>query len=261
MRARPAPRAGEPAARLVYGVHPVTELLESRGPEVERVFVARGRHARLGRLLRLARESGVPISHLAREVLARKVGKQALHQGVAAQVAPVPYADAGELCATAEADPSAVLVLVDRVVDPRNLGAILRTSAAAGVAGVLLAAEATVGVTAVVYKASAGAVERIPVAREAKPAKRIEALRRRGFVAVALDPAGDKAWHEERLTGRVIFVAGGEAGGPRPAVIRVCDRRLAIPLAGGVESLNVAVALGVLLFEAVRQRSAESHGP
>ncbi len=246
---------------MVYGIHPVTELLESRGPEVERVFVARGRHAGLGHLLRLAREIGVPISHLAREVLARKAGKQALHQGVAAQVAPMAYADAGELCAKAETDPSAVLVLVDRVVDPRNLGAILRTSAAAGVTGVLLAAEGTVGVTAVVHKASAGAIERIPVAREAKPAKRIEALRRSGFVAVALDPAGDTVWHEERLTGRVIFVAGGEAGGPRPSVIRVCDRRLAIPLAGEVQSLNVAVALGVLLFEAVRQRRAESQGP
>ncbi len=246
---------------MVYGVHPVMELLESRGPEVERVFVARGRHAGLGRLLRLARESGVPISHLAREVLARKVGKQALHQGVAAQVAPVPYADAGELCAKAEADPSAVLVLVDRVVDPRNLGAILRTSAAAGVTGVLLAAEATVGVTALVCKAAAGATERIPVARDAKPAKRIEALRRSGFAAVALDPAGDTAWHAERLSGQVIFVAGGEAGGARPAVLRACDRRLAIPLAGGVESLNVAVALGVLLFEAVRQRRTESQGP
>jgi len=261
MRARSATRVGEPAAHLVYGVHPVTELLESRGPEVERVFVARGRHAGLGRLLRLAREGGVPISHLARDVLARKAGKQALHQGVAAQVAPVPYADATELCAEAEADPSAVLVLVDRVVDPRNLGAILRTSAAAGVKGVLLASEATVGVTPVVCKASAGATERIPVAREAKPAQRIEALRRSGFLAVGLDPAGETVWHEQRLTGRVIFIAGGEARGPRPAVIRVCDRRLAIPLAAGVESLNVAVALGVLLFEAVRQRRAEPHGP
>ena len=246
---------------MIYGVHPVTELLECRGPEVERVFVVRGRHAGLGRLLRLARQGGVPISHLAREVLAGKVGKRALHQGVAAQVAPVPYADAGELCAEAEADPSAVLVLVDRVVDPRNLGAILRTAAASGVKGVLLASEATVGVTAVVCKASAGATERIPVAREAKPARRIEALRRSGFLAVGLDPDGDTVWHEEKLTGQVLFVAGGEAGGPRPAVMRACDRRLAIPLAGGVESLNVAVALGVLLFEAVRQRGAEPYGP
>lgn len=261
MGAKPSPGAREPEPTMVYGIHPVTDLLESRGPEVERVFVARGRHARLGRLLRLARESGVPISHLAREVLARKVGKQALHQGVAAQVAPVRYADADELCARARADENGLLVLVDRVVDPRNLGAILRTAAAAGATGVLLAGEATVGVTPLVCKASAGAAERIPVAREPKPAKRLETLRQSGFVAVVLDPQGESPWDAEDLGGRVVFVAGGEAGGARASVVRACDRRLAIPMAGGVESLNVAVALGVLLFEAVRQRRAGRGGP
>jgi 23S rRNA (guanosine2251-2'-O)-methyltransferase len=259
--ARSARRDGEPEPQWVYGIHPVMELLENRGAEVDRVFVVQGRHAGLGRLLRLAREIGVPISHLTREVLARKVGKQAVHQGVAAQVAPLAYADAGELCAKAAADPCAMLVLVDRVVDPRNLGAILRTSAAAGATGVLLAADATVGVTPVVCKASAGATERVPIAREAKPAKRIESLRDSGFRAVGLDPRGHSAWHEETLTGRVLFIAGGEAGGPRPSVLRACDHRLAIPMAGGVESLNVAIALGVLLFEAVRQRGASPTTP
>jgi 23S rRNA (guanosine2251-2'-O)-methyltransferase len=245
--------------RVVYGVHPVTELLASRGRDVERVFIVQGRHARLGRLLRLAREQGVPVSHVARDVLARKLGRQTVHQGVAARVSSWSYASSDEVCDAAADDPAALLVLVDRVTDPRNLGAILRTAAGAGVRGVLLASEETAGLTGVVLKTSAGAVERVPVAREPKPGRRLEALRARGFGVVALDPAGEPIWEGPPLTGRLIFVAGGEEAGPRRAVIRACDRRLAVPLAPGIESLNVAVALGVLLFEAVRQRRSGPH--
>jgi 23S rRNA (guanosine2251-2'-O)-methyltransferase len=249
----------EKAPGVVYGVHPVTELLASRGRDVERVFVVRGRHARLGRLLRLAREQGVPVSHVARDVLARKLGRRTVHQGVAARVASWSYASPDDLCDAAADDPDALLVLVDRVTDPRNLGAILRTAAGAGVRGVLLASEETAGLTPVVLKTSAGAVERVPVAREPKPGTRLEALRERGFEVVALDPGGDPVWEGSPLTGRVIFVAGGEEAGPSRGVLRACDRRLAVPLAPGIESLNVAVALGVLLFEAVRQRRSGPH--
>jgi 23S rRNA (guanosine2251-2'-O)-methyltransferase len=239
---------------VVYGVHPVTELLASRGRQVERVFIVQGRHARLGPLLGLARDQGVPVSHVAREVLVRKLGRQVVHQGVAARVAPRSYDSAEEVCEAASRDAEAVLVLVDRVTDPRNLGAILRAAAGAGVRGVLLASEDTAGLTPVALKASAGAAERLPVAREPRPARRLNALRERGFEAIVLDPGGEPVWDGEPLTGRIIFVAGGEGAGPSRSVIRACDRRIAVPLAPGIESLNVAVALGVLLFEAVRQR-------
>jgi 23S rRNA (guanosine2251-2'-O)-methyltransferase len=239
---------------VVYGVHPVTELLTSRSSDVERVWVVQGRHARLGALLRLAREHGVPVSHVARDALARKVGRRVVHQGVAARVASWSYASADDLCEEAARDPLAMLVLIDRVTDPRNLGAMLRTAAAAGVRGVLLSAEETVGLTPVAVKSSAGAVERVPVAREPKPVRRLEALRESGFSTVVLDPEGQGIWDAGPLTGRIIFVAGGEQAGASKGVIRGCDRRIAVPLAGGVESLNVGIALGVLLFEAVRQR-------
>lgn len=245
---------------VVYGVHPVGELLATRAREVERVFVVRGRHLRLGRLLRSAREQGVPVSHVPAATLARKIGRRAVHQGVAARVAPRAYASAEQMCARATADPNAILVLVDRVTDPRNLGAILRVSAGAGVRGVLLATEETVGLTALVAKASAGAVERVPVAREPRPARRVAALAERGFRSVALDPAGEPMWDGPPLTGRIIFVAGGERSGPSRSVLQACTRRLAVPLVGEIESLNVAVALGVLLFEALRQRR-EGSGP
>jgi len=253
--------ADEPGAEVVYGVHPVTELLESRAQDVERVFVVRGRHAKLGRLLRAARERGIPVSHLAMKVLVRKVGREAVHQGVAARVTPLAYAPVEQLVAAAEALTCGTLVLVDRVTDPRNLGAILRTAAGAGVAGVLLASEATVGLNATVVKTSAGAVERVPVARESRGAHRIRALRDRGFTAVALDPRGDPLWDSEPLEGRIIIVAGGERAGASTSVLRACDRRVSVPLCSGVESLNVAVALGVLLFEAVRQRRSGPQRP
>jgi 23S rRNA (guanosine2251-2'-O)-methyltransferase len=242
------------APEWFYGVHSVTELLETRPREVERVYVVVGRSARLGRLLRVARTEGVPVSHVSRDVLARKVSPRAVHQGVAARVAPRPYAEAARLCAAASREPDALLVLVDRVVDTRNLGAILRTAAGAGVSGVLLATEETAGLGATVARVSAGASERLPVAREPRPGARLRALREAGFTAVALDPRGQPLWEAPPLRGRLVFVAGGEEKGPSAGVLRECERRLAVPLAPGVESLNVAVALGVLLFEAVRQR-------
>jgi 23S rRNA (guanosine2251-2'-O)-methyltransferase len=257
---RPGGRT-ERGSRVVYGVHPVTELLSSRSRDVERIFVVQGRHARLGGLLRLARERGVPVTHVAREALVRKVGRGAVHQGVAARVASWSYASADDLCTTAAGDPGALLVLVDRVTDPRNLGAILRTAAGAGVRGVLLAADDTVGLTPLAVKASAGAVESVLVAREPKPGRRLAALRAQGFRIVGLDAAGQPVWEGEPLTGRIVFVAGGEQAGPSAAVARACDRWIAVPLAPGVESLNVAVALGVLLFEAVRQRRTVPRRP
>jgi 23S rRNA (guanosine2251-2'-O)-methyltransferase len=260
-------RGGENGGRddgppeLVYGIHPVQELLERRGPEVEKVFVAQGRHARLGRALRAAREQGVPVSHLPADVLARKLGRRAAHQGIAAQVAFRPYESADAIAAAAAADPVALLVLVDRVVDPRNLGAILRTSAAAGVRGVILASESTAGVTATTAKVAAGALELVRVAREPRPATRLAALRKAGFRALALDARGGEAWDRADLGGRIVFVAGGEERGPSEAVSRACDARVTVPLAGGVESLNVAVALGVLLFESLRRRRGPAPRP
>ena len=174
----------------VHGVHAVRELLEARRRDVERLFVLRERAASVGRILRTARQAGVPVSYVDRETLRRKVGPRAVHQGIAAVVAPLPYADADELARRTIDDPSGLLILVDRVEDVGNLGAILRTAAATGAVGVLLSADATVGLTAGVARASAGAAERVPVAREARPSWRIGQLRAAGVRTVVLDPRG-----------------------------------------------------------------------
>jgi len=254
-------RPGEASPQLLYGVHPVTEALESRPGAVERVFTSREGAPRLGRLLRQARQAGVPVTYLPRELLAKKLGGRAVHQGVAAQVAPIAYKDVDETCRRAARRQDGLLVVLDGVVDPGNLGAALRTCAAAGVDGVILGSEATVGLTPTVVKASAGSVERIPVAREPRLPARLRGLAEAGFLTVGLSPRGDLAWDELDLRGRIVFVAGGEQRGLRPGVRAGCGRLVSIPLASGVESLNVAVALGVILFEAARQRRAGSGRP
>jgi len=247
--------------QTVYGIHPVLELLDQRAESVHRLLVTRQTGRSVGRIIRVARDAGIPVTHLPPKLLARKVGPRAVHQGVAAEVATLPYADAGELLNQAAARADSALILLDRVVDPGNLGSVIRTAAAAGVCGVLLASDGTVGLTSAVAKSSAGAVERLPVARVARPARWIAEAADRGFRTLLLDPRGGVPWDRADLGGRILIVAGGEQRGVRPGVSRACESRVAIPLAGAVDSLNVAIAVGVLLFEAVRQRRRPETGP
>jgi 23S rRNA (guanosine2251-2'-O)-methyltransferase len=243
---------------ILYGVHPVLEALTSRRRHIDRILVARERMGpSLGRLLRLAREAGIPISHLPKEVLSRRIGPRAVHQGVAAFVAAIAYADAEAMCRAASRSADGILVVLDGVEDPHNLGAVLRSATAAGACGVLLTGSGAAGLTPAVAKASAGTIERIPVAREARVTSRLQSLREAGFRIVALDPATGEGWDRVPLTGRLVLVAGSEGRGLRPSLLESSDCRVRIPLAAGVESLNVSVAVAVVLFESVRQRRAE----
>jgi 23S rRNA (guanosine2251-2'-O)-methyltransferase len=256
-RPRPAGEGPGPvsdAAEMLYGVHPVLEALEAGKRTIDRILVARDEVSGLGRILRQARESGVPVTHLPKEVLARKVGRREVHQGVVAIVSAVPYADPDELCRAAASRENGLLVALDGVEDPRNLGATVRSSAAAGADGLLLGVEGSVGLTPVAAKASAGAVERLPVAREPRLRQRLLALREAGFRVLGLDSKGASAWDGLELSGRNVLVAGGEGRGLRRSIAEVCDHRVRIPLEHGVESLNVSVAVAVVLFEVVRQR-------
>jgi 23S rRNA (guanosine2251-2'-O)-methyltransferase len=248
------------ADERIYGVHPVAERLAARPESIERIFTTRQRRPALGRLLRDARISGVPVSYLSPEALGARVGRRAVHQGVVAEVAPVPYHPLAELVESCSDDAAAMLIWLDRVVDPRNAGAVIRSAAAVGSRGVILSAEGTAGLGPGATKTSAGAVERIPVARAAVPGPVIGGLREQGFLVLGLDPKGSTSWDEVDLRGRLLIVAGGEQRGLRPGISKLCDRQVAIPLTAGVESLNVAVSVGVLLFEALRQRRLPGGG-
>lgn len=242
------------AAEMLYGMHPVLDAIEHGSRTIDRLLVAREGGARhLGRLLRAARDAGIPVTYLPKTVLARKAGPKAVHQGVAALVAPVPYATPDEVCAAARAG-RGLLVVLDGVEDPRNLGAVIRTAVAAGADGLLLGIEDTVGITPAAAKTAAGTAGRLPVAREPHLARRLTELKDRGFQIVALDASGEDRWDAVAYRQPTVIVAGGEGRGLRRSLRQAADRRVAIPLEEGVESLNLSVAVAVVLYEAVRQR-------
>ena len=174
------------------------------------------------------------------------------HQGVVAEVDPYPYADPAELLA----DPSALLVALDQVQDPRNLGAVCRSAEVAGAAGVVIPQRRSAAVTAVACKASAGAVEHLAIAQVRNLADWLAQARDVGFWAWGAEAGAPTAYTEADLEGGTVLVLGGEGKGLRPRVAGSCDGLVSIPQRGRTASLNVSAAASVLLFEALRQRSA-----
>ncbi|MBD3868411.1 MAG: 23S rRNA (guanosine(2251)-2'-O)-methyltransferase RlmB [Acidobacteria bacterium] len=239
----------------LYGVHPVEEALAADSRRVERILVAReAEDNRLGRILKEARKAGIPITRLPKEGLARKAGRKAVHQGVVAVVSPVRYLEPAEIARTSMESGHGLLVLLSGVEDPRNLGAVIRSAAAAGADGVILTGETAAGVTPGAVKTSAGAAERVPVGRDRKPVRAIRELKQAGFSVIAMDHRADLAWDQVDLDGPVVLVAGGEGRGLSRSVAMECHHRVALPLAAEVESLNLSVAVGILLYEVLRQR-------
>jgi 23S rRNA (guanosine2251-2'-O)-methyltransferase len=174
------------------------------------------------------------------------------HQGVVAEVDPYPYADPRELLER----PDALIVALDQVQDPRNLGAVCRSAEAAGAAGVVVPSRRSAAVTAVASKASAGAVEHLQVARVPNLADWLAAAKDAGAWIYGAESGAPTPYASADLTGKVVLVLGSEGGGLRRRVAQSCDLLVSIPLHGRVDSLNVSAAAAVLLFEAVRQRAA-----
>jgi 23S rRNA (guanosine2251-2'-O)-methyltransferase len=173
------------------------------------------------------------------------------HHGIVAEVDPYPYADASDLLA----DPDALIVALDQVQDPHNLGAVCRSAEAAGAAGVVIGERRSASVTAVVCKSSAGAVEHLPVARVRNLADWLAEAKRAGGWIYGADAEAKTAYTAADLTGIAVIVLGSEGKGLRRRVADSCDVLVSIPVAGRVGSLNVSAAAAVILFEAVRQRS------
>jgi 23S rRNA (guanosine2251-2'-O)-methyltransferase len=173
------------------------------------------------------------------------------HQGLVAEVEPYPYADPGSLLAA----PDGLVVALDHVQDPRNLGAICRVAEAAGAGGVVIHERRGARVTAAACKASAGAVEHLPVARVRNVADWLVGAKEAGAWVYGAVADATTAYADADLTGKAVLVLGSEGAGMRPRVTATCDLLIAIPLLGRVESLNVSAAAAVLLYEAVRQRS------
>jgi 23S rRNA (guanosine2251-2'-O)-methyltransferase len=247
----------------LFGLNPVLEALRASPDIVERIYLAEGAaSARVaGELLARATEGGIRVDRVDRERLSR-LAEGGVHQGVVAEVREFKYLELEaliELAASAGVPP--LLVLLDGIQDPHNLGAIVRSAHALGAHGVVLMKDRAASVTAAVMKASAGAVSHTPIARVTNLSRAIEALKEAGYWTVALDPEGDRSPWGARLDGPLAMIVGAEGAGVRKGVLGHCDFRLRIPMAGQVDSLNASVSAGVLLYEIVRQRATAIQSP
>lgn len=245
----------------LYGVHPVLEALKAGDRRVERILLVKGRHGNdIEELVRLARSLHIPFFFGTRAELDRAAGTDK-HQGVLAKVAPRDYSGLDEILAKAGADTRpAMIVVLDHVEDPRNLGAVLRTADAAGVHGVVIPRRRAAGLTEGAAKAAAGALERVLVARETNMAQAIARMKEAGLWIFGLDAGARRSYTEADLAGPLAFVAGGEGRGLGSVVRKACDDLLSLPMHGAVSSLNVSVAVAVACYEAVRQRAARAKG-
>lgn len=245
-------------SRTVHGIHPVLEALRAHPGDVERIYVLEGSVAprAAAEILSRAREARVKVERVPRERLQAMV-EGGVHQGVVARLREFAYAGLEDLLARAKASARPPLVVVlDGLQDPHNLGAVIRSADALGVHGVVLPKDRSVGVTATVARASAGAVEHVPVVRVTNLSRALEELKAAGLWVAAADPEGDQALWDARLDGPLAVVIGAEGAGVRPGVLKHCDLRLRIPMAGRVASLNASVSAALVLYEVARQRAA-----
>jgi 23S rRNA (guanosine2251-2'-O)-methyltransferase len=255
--ASPAPTIGYTfleQMNYLLGIHAVEEALQAQRP-LDRIVIASGRHGeRMESLVRRARERGVPVRFEDRAQIDRLAGTRE-HQGVIALAASRASVELEDLLA--QKSPNSLLVLLDGVEDPQNLGAIVRTSLAAGAQGVVIPERRAAGLSDSVSRASAGALEHLPVARVKNLVRAMEEMKEAGFWLIGLDERGERNYTEADFTGAVGIVLGGEGHGLHELTRKRCDFVVSIPTTGPVRSLNVSVAAGIVLFEAVRQRSAK----
>ncbi|OBK24892.1 23S rRNA (guanosine(2251)-2'-O)-methyltransferase RlmB [Mycobacterium asiaticum] len=249
---RPTKRVEE--AETVLGRNPVLECLRAGVPATA-LYVALGVEAdeRLTESVARAADSGIAILEVPRSDLDRMTANH-LHQGIALQVPPYNYAHPDDLVATAIESPPALLVALDNISDPRNLGAIVRSVAAFGGHGVVIPQRRSASVTAVAWRTSAGAAARIPVARATNLTRTLKDWADRGLQVIGLDAGGDTALDDLDGTDPLVMVVGSEGKGLSRLVRENCDHVVSIPMAGRTESLNAAVAAGVVLAEIARQR-------
>lgn len=240
----------------IYGVLPVLEALRSGARRIERIVIAEGvRHERLREVIDAARAAGLPVRHEPRASLDR-LSSRANHQGVIAIGAAASYADAEDLLS--RITPTTVFVILDGVEDPHNLGAIIRTAECAGAAGVIIPERRAAHITDVVAKTSAGATEYLPVARVTNLGTFIEQLKKQNVWVIGIEQSGEMSYSDFDYSGALALVFGGEGHGLHRLVRERCDAVVSIPMRGRITSLNVSVAVGVVMFEAMRQRSRKS---
>ena len=244
---------------FLYGIHPVTEVFRAGRRKIYRVFkTPKARSRRIMDLLMYAKQAGVPVKTGTLTELAA-LAQTDQHQGVCAEVGLYPVVSLEVFCDEVGAVPTARrLLLLDHIVDPQNLGALIRTACCAAVDGIIITKDRTAALTPTVSKASAGALEHIRLARVTNMTNTIKRLQKNGFWVFGLSGDGRQSIYTSDFSGPVALVIGSEAKGLRPLVKKSCDQLMRIPQADTIDSLNASVAGGIAIYEIYRQHLAET---
>lgn len=246
--------------QMIYGRHPVQEALEAGNP-IEKVWLQQGVRGEMEKAIRhLCRDRHVPLVVIPRERLNQLV--KGNHQGVAAMLASVSYYQLGEvLPAIYERGETPLLLLLDGVTDVRNIGAIARSAEVCGAQALVTPIKGGGAITPEAVKTSAGALSRLPICRETSISASLDLLGKSGVQVLASDLKGDRYLHELDLTQPTAFVLGSEGDGIQPAIAAAADYRFRIPQLGTLNSFNVSVAAGIMLYETMRQRMSATPEP
>jgi len=241
---------------ILFGIHPVREALRADRRELGVLYIARTRSGERAKALAgMAESRGALVRTVASEKL-RAIAGSEFHQGIAAEVGPYPLSSISELADR----PDPFLLVIDSVVDPHNLGALVRTALCVGIDGVILPKDRAAAPTPVVSKASAGAMEHIRISLATNIARTLEDLKKMGLWVFGTAVNGPRSIFESDLVGPIAIVIGGEEKGIRPLVRQQCDHLIAIPQKGPINSLNASVAGAVVMYEAFRQRNKPASG-
>ncbi|MCL2914418.1 23S rRNA (guanosine(2251)-2'-O)-methyltransferase RlmB [Shewanella corallii] len=239
---------------FIFGIHAVESVLKHSPERILELFLMQGRlDERVAPLIQLAREYGISMPQTSRKVLDEKAGSTQ-HQGVVARVKPAKALTEHDLDDLLDKQDTPFLLILDGVTDPHNLGACLRNADAAGVHGIIVPKDNSVSLTATVSKVACGAAETVPLFQVTNLARSMRHLQEKGVWIIGTAGEADCDLYQAQLKGPLAIAMGAEGKGLRRLSRECCDTLVSIPMAGSVSSLNVSVATGICLFEAVRQR-------
>ncbi len=240
---------------ILYGIHPVFEALKAGRRDFFEVYIAKDKTSkRIDKLVAIAESMKIPVERVEPLTLKSMTGTD-LHQGLGARTGPFPISEISDIFDGVRSnDANHLLLLLDNIMDPHNLGALIRTALCVGVDGIIIPRDRSVPPTPAVSKSSAGALEHIRLARVTNMVNTIKDLKEKGLWIAGMEKTSDKSIFFSDLTGPVAIVIGGEEKGMRPLVKKHCDFLMSIPQTGQVNSLNASVAGAVVMYEAFRQR-------
>jgi 23S rRNA (guanosine2251-2'-O)-methyltransferase len=239
---------------IISGRNPIVEALKAGRP-INKILLDKNitRHSVIAEILNQAKERSIPVEYVERQIIEKQV--PVVNQGIIAYAAAKEYVSLDDLVAiSSKKNELAFYVILDGIEDPQNLGAILRTAEATGIHGVIIRERREVGLTAAVARASAGAIEYVPVARVTNIAQTIEELKKNNIWVIGIDMNAETDYHRVDYKVATAIVIGGEGGGLSTLVRKRCDVVVSIPMKGKISSLNASVAAALVMYEAYRQR-------